>query len=71
MIMVQKRFKVKERAHPYLQRRFVNMTRPDKWSHNICFKIEFQMLDEEESLEFSWERKKESEEEESPKKKLM
>ena len=33
MIMVQKMHKVKERACPYLQRRLVNVTRPDKWSH--------------------------------------
>ena len=34
MIMVQTTNKVKERARPYLQQRLVNVTRPDKWSHN-------------------------------------
>ena len=34
MIMVQKTHKVKEGACPYLQRRLVNVTEPDKWSHN-------------------------------------
>ena len=29
--------KVTERARPYLQRRLVNVTRPDKWSYNINF----------------------------------
>ena len=36
MIMVQTTHKVKERACPYLQRCLVNVTRPDKWSHNNC-----------------------------------
>ena len=35
MIMAQKMHKIKERARPYLQWLLVNVTRPDKWSHNI------------------------------------
>ena len=34
LILEQKAHKVKERARPYLQRCLVNVTRPDKWSHN-------------------------------------
>ena len=34
MIKVQKMSKVTERARPFIQRRLVNVTRPDKWSHN-------------------------------------
>ena len=34
MVVVQKTHMVKERAHSYLQRRLVNVTRPDTWSHN-------------------------------------
>ena len=34
MLKVQKMRKVKERARWYVQRRLVNVTRPDKWSHN-------------------------------------
>ena len=37
MIKVQKMRNVKERAHPNIQRRLVNVTRPDKWSHNIWY----------------------------------
>ena len=35
IIMVQKTQKVKERARPCLQRRLVNVTRPDEWSLNF------------------------------------
>ena len=38
MIMVHTTHKVKERARLYLQRCFVNVTRPDKWSHNTVNK---------------------------------
>ena len=34
MIMIHKKYKVKERALPYLQWHPVKVTWPDKWSHN-------------------------------------
>ena len=39
MVIVQKTYKVKERAQLYLQRDLVNVTRPDKWSQNSMLHI--------------------------------
>ena len=39
MIMVQMTHKVKEKACPYLQRRLLNVTGPDKWSQNTSIWI--------------------------------
>ena len=44
MIMVQKKYKVKERARLYWQRRLVNVTRPDKWSHNNFYTVGIPLL---------------------------
>ena len=35
--IVQKTHKVKERPRPHLQRRLVNVTKPEKWSHNNIY----------------------------------
>ena len=43
-IMVQKKYKVKERARLYWQRRLVNVTRPDKWSHNNFYTVGIPLL---------------------------
>ena len=43
-IMVQKKYKVKERARPYWQRHLVNVTRPDKWSHNNFYTVRIRLL---------------------------
>ena len=43
-LMVQRTHKVKERACTYLQQRFVNVARPDKWSHNTGICPNFKLL---------------------------
>ena len=45
MIMVQKTHKVKERTHPYLELRLVNVTKQDKWSPNTSLHITYFTLE--------------------------